>query len=185
MDVFWNEESVFYKFFRELNLQNVVELACGRGRHVPHYINKAGTVTLVDILEENMVICRERFKGIDSIKYYKNNGHNLEKLSSDSYTALFSYDSMVHFELMDVYEYLKDIHRVLGGGMRALLHHSNYSDDYKADFAHAPHARCFMSKDIFAYLSYRAGFEVIEQKVIDWYGMKELDCITLLEKRMK
>ncbi len=185
VDVFWNEESVFYKFFRELNLQNVVELACGRGRHVPHYINKAGTVTLVDILEENMVICRERFKGIDSIKYYKNNGHNLEKLSSDSYTALFSYDSMVHFELMDVYEYLKDIHRVLGGGMRALLHHSNYSDDYKADFAHAPHARCFMSKDIFAYLSYRAGFEVIEQKVIDWYGMKELDCITLLEKRMK
>lgn len=39
-----------------------------------------------------------------------------------------------------------------------------------------------MSKDLFAYLSYRAGFDVVEQKVIDW-GVKDLDCVTLLKKR--
>ncbi|MDE6744201.1 MAG: class I SAM-dependent methyltransferase [Lachnospiraceae bacterium] len=185
VDVFWNDDSLFNKFFGELDLHNVIELASGRGRHVPHYIDKAGTITLVDILEENMVICKERFKGANNIKYYKNNGYNLEKLSSDSYTALFTYDAMVHFEMMDVYEYLKDIYRVLVDGGKALFHHSNYTDDYKVDFAHGPHARCFMSKDIFAYLSHRAGFEVIEQKVIDWWGVKELDCITLLEKKCR
>ena len=54
--------------------------------------------------------------------------------------------------------------------------------DYKADFAHAPHARCFMNKNIFAYLAVRAGFRVLDQKIIDWYDKSNLDCISLLEK---
>lgn len=48
--------------FQQLDLTNVVELACGRGRHVPMYIDKAGGVTLVDILQKNIEICQERFK---------------------------------------------------------------------------------------------------------------------------
>lgn len=182
VDVFWDEKSVFYQFFRKLDLNNVIELACGRGRHVPYYIDKAGKVTLVDILEENMIICRERFKEHSKIEYYKNNGYNLEKLPDNSYTALFTYDSMVHFEMMDIYEYLKDIYRVLNEGGLALLHHSNYSEDYAADFTKTPHARCFMNRDIFAYLAHRSGFKVLNQTVIDWYGAEKLDCITLLEK---
>lgn len=180
--IFWDKDSIFYKLFCELNLDNVIELACGHGRHVPHYVDQAGTVTLVDICEENIAICNKRFKDLNNIKYYKNNGYNLEKLSSDSYTALFTYDSMVHFEMMDVYEYLKDVYRVLINGGKALFHHSNYSEDYKADFAHAPHARCFMNKDVFAYLAYRSGFKVLKQEVIGWHDTKNLDCITLVEK---
>lgn len=182
VDVFWSQESPFYQYFKELNLNNVIELACGHGRHVPHYIDKAVQITLVDILEENMEICRQRFSDSNNIKYYKNNGFNMEELQSDSYTALFSYDSMVHFEMMDIYQYLHDIYRVLQTGGKALLHHSNYTADYKVDFMHAPHARCFMSKDIFAYFANRTGFKIIGQQVIDWYGESGLDCITLLEK---
>ena len=180
--IFWDKDSVFYRLFGELDLANVIELACGHGRHVAHYASMAGTVTLVDILEENMAICKKRFKDFNNIQYYKNNGYNLEELSSGSYTALFTYDSMVHFEMMDVYEYLKDIYRILGDGGKALFHHSNYSDNYKADFAHAPHARCFMDKNIFAYFAHKVGFKILVQEVIDWHDAKQLDCITLVEK---
>ena len=38
-----------------------------------------------------------------------------------------------------------------------------------------------MSKEAFAYLAYRAGFEILEQQVINW-GIPSLDCITLVEK---
>lgn len=180
--IFWDKNSVFYHLFQQLDLTNMIELACGHGRHVPYYQDFAGTITLVDILEENMVICRDRFKETENIIYYKNNGFNLEELPSDQYTALFTYDSMVHFEMMDVYSYLKDIYRVLEVGGKALFHHSNYNKDYKADFSHELHARCFMDKDVFAHLAYRVGFKILEQKVIDWHGVKELDCITLVEK---
>ena len=148
---------------------------------MPRYLHKAGKVTLVDILEENIAACRNRFQTEQNISYYRNNGYNLEKLASEEYTALFCYDAMVHFEMMDIYEYLKDIYRVLVPGGMAVLHHSNNTADYKASFANAPNGRSFMSKELFAYLAYRAGFEVVEQEVIDW-GVQNLDCISLVRK---
>lgn len=181
INVFWGESSPFYEQFKQLNIKNVIELACGRGRHVPHYLHEAGQVTVVDILQENIDLCKERFKDETNIQYYCNNGYNLSELESDKYTALFCYDAMVHFEMMDIYEYLKDIYRVLVSGGKVLIHHSNNASDYKASFANAPHGRSFMSKDIFAYLAYRCGFKILEQKEIDW-GIKNLDCITLLQK---
>ncbi len=181
LEGFWGDGSPFLKRFQRLDLENVIELACGRGRHVPRYRHKAGKVTLVDILEENIEACKKRFGNEKNIFYYCNNGYNMEKLVSDSYTALFSYDAMVHFEMMDIYEYLRDICRVLVPGGMALIHHSNYTGDYKASFASAPNGRSFMGRDIFAYLAYRAGFEIVEQEVIDW-GVKELDCISLIQK---
>lgn len=181
LEGFWGEGSPFLKKFQKLNMENVIELACGRGRHVPRYLHKAGKVTLVDILEENIAACRNRFQTEQNISYYRNNGYNLEKLASEEYTALFCYDAMVHFEMMDIYEYLKDIYRVLVPGGMAVLHHSNNTADYKASFANAPNGRSFMSKELFAYLAYRAGFEVVEQEVIDW-GVQSLDCISLVRK---
>lgn len=181
LDVFWKEESPFYRMFRQLDLTDVIELACGRGRHVPKYMGNAGRVTLVDILQKNIDYCRERLKENSEIQYYKNDGYDLKELESDTYTALFTYDAMVHFEMLDVSSYLNDIFRVLKGGGRALFHHSNNHSDYKASFGTAVNGRSFMSKEVFAYLAYRAGFEILEQQVIDW-GTPSLDCITLVEK---
>lgn len=182
VECFWGEKSPFFDKFKKLNLENVIELACGRGRHVPHYLQIAEHVTLVDILEENITYVKKRFADEKKISYYCNNGYNLADLETGKYTALFCYDAMVHFEMMDIYEYLKDIYRVLTPGGMVLIHHSNNTSDYRASFANAPHGRSFMSKDIFAYLAYRTGFEVLEQEVIDW-GIKDLDAISLIQKK--
>lgn len=182
MGVFWNSESEFYRLFQRLDITRVIELGCGRGRHVPHIINKSNDITLVDILQKNIDFCKERFGENESITYYKNAGFDLKDLKSDSYTSLYSYDAMVHFELMDIYSYLMDIFRILSAGGRALLHHSNYHADYKAGFGTAPQGRSFMSKECFAYLAYRAGFNILEQTIIDWGCDEKLDCISLIEK---
>lgn len=182
MAVFWNEGEVCSQMFHKLDLTNVIELACGRGRHVGKYLDKAGSVTLVDILDKNIRICRERFQIYDKVHYYCNNGFNLEQLPSEQYTALFSYDAVVHFEMMDIYEYLKDIYRVLVKGGKVLIHHSNYDKDYTASFINSPHGRSYMNAGIFAYLANRCGFHILEQKVIDWAEVQELDCVSLLEK---
>lgn len=182
MQGFWGEGSEISEMFDLLDLTNVIELACGRGRHVEKCIDRASTVTLVDILDKNISICRQRFNKYQNVQYYCNNGFNLEQLSSDTYTALFSYDAVVHFELMDIYEYLKDIYRVLAKGGRVLIHHSNYDKEPKASFISSPHGRSYMSADIFAYLAFRCGFRVLQQRVISWAGIEGLDCVSLLEK---
>lgn len=182
LSIFWEDGGLFRDMFSRLNLDNVVELACGRGRHVPHYIENAGHITLVDILEKNIEYCKNRFKYTDKISYFQNNGHDLHGLADNSYTSLFTYDSMVHFELLDIADYLQETYRILQHGGRALFHHSNNDSDYKASYDDAVEARSFMNHKIFAYLAYRAGFEIEEQKEFDWVGTK-LDCLTLVIKR--
>lgn len=180
---FWGTDSIFYQMFSKLNPDRIVELACGHGRHVPQYLEKAEQIVLVDIVDKNIDFCKKRFQSEKKIGYYVNNGHDLEKLETEKYTAVFTYDAMVHFEMMDVYSYLKETRRILEPGGRALFHHSNNTEDYRIDFSTGKSGRNYMSRDLFAYLAYRAGLEVVEQRTIDWAGVKDLDCITLLEKK--
>jgi len=182
LEIFWNKETYFRKYFDKLDLTNVVELACGRGRHVPQYIDKAGHITLVDILEKNIEICKERFKGSSKISYYVNNGYDLQAIADDSQTALFSYDAVVHFEILDIFNYLKECRRILKRGGAALIHHSNNTESYKVCFETAKSGRNYMTAQLFAHLCNRAGLVIINQKVIDWGGHKNLDCITLVQK---
>lgn len=183
LKIFWGETTPFFEMFQKLDLSHVIELACGRGRHVQKYIGQAGDITLVDILQKNIDFCKQRFFGHKNIFYYCNNGYDLKGLESGRYSALFSYDAMVHFEMLDIYSYLKDIYRVLEKGGFALIHHSNNDSDYKAAFDNTQSGRSFMNQKIFAYLAYRAGFEVVEQRIIDW-EIKDLDCISLLKKNI-
>ncbi len=183
INIFWGKDTPFYNMFKQLDLNNVIELACGRGRHLPYYIEKANQVTLVDILEKNIDYCKDRFKDTKKIKYYVNNGHDLSRLDDNSYTSIFSYDSMVHFEMFDVYDYLKETYRVLKDGGKALFHHSNLMLKKTQSYMNSdnPGGRNFMCKELFAYLADKAGLEVLEQEVIDW-SLPKMDCITLLQK---
>lgn len=182
LSIFWDKDSVFYQMFCELDLDNVVELACGRGRHVPRYIENAGRITLVDILDKNIEYCKERFREKKNIVYYKNDGYDLQDLQSGVYTSLFTYDAMVHFEMLDIFNYLKETERILVKGGKALFHHSNNTENYKITFSTAAHGRNYMSSDLFAYLVNRAGLRIVKQQVFDWRESKELDCLTLVEK---
>lgn len=182
LEKFWGENSLFKRMFGELNIKKIVELACGRGRHVPFYMQSTQEVVLVDILQKNIDFCKERFSKETKIKYYVNNGYDFENLRAETYTALFTYDAMIHFEMMDIFQYLKETRRILIKGGRALFHHSNNTEDYRITFSTATHGRNYMSKDLFAYMVNRVGLKVLEQQVFDWNGVKNLDCLTLVEK---
>lgn len=182
---FWGPETIFRRCFKRLDPTHIIELAVGHGRHVPHYEREAKTVTLVDVNEENIEHCRERFSGKKFV-LLQNDGTRLDKCESGSYSAIFCYDAMVHFELADIAVYLEETFRVLRPGGRALFHHSNFDSNPGGYYTENPHWRNFMSQRIFAHLAIRAGLEPLEQNVIDWgLGKKRrrsLDCLTLLEK---
>ncbi len=183
ISVFWGSRSIFKRLFQELDLTNIIELACGRGRHVPNYINSSGHVTLVDILQKNIDICRTRFGSDERISYYKNQGYDLKELNDEEYTSIFSYDAMVHFELLDINSYLADFYRILKPGGRALLHHSNFDAMYDGRFDHSlVYGRSFMNYKIFSYLAIHAGFIVLDQQLLRWHNLPDMDCVSLLEK---
>ena len=127
-------------------------------------------------------------KGADSkiyLVYYVNNAYNMKGLKSQAYTSLFTYDAMVHFEMLDIFNYLKETYRILQNGGRALFHHSNNTENYRITFSTGTYGRNYMSSELFAYLANRAGLKVIGQFLYDWGGIKNLDCVTLVEKKTK
>ena len=183
IQIFWGKGSEFRELFSLLNLERIVELACWCGKHVPQYVELANEIVLVDILDKNIEYCKERFCSVPKVQYYVNNGHDLGELASDSFMALFSYHSMVHFEMLDIFEYLKETQRILKSSGRVLFHHSNNTVDYRITFSTGIQGRNYMLKQLFAYLANRAGLEVLEQRVINWGNIEGLDCLTLVEKR--
>lgn len=136
----------------------------------------------MDILDKNIAYCKARFQGCSKIQYYVNSGYDLKKLRSDTYSSIFSYDAMVHFEMMDIFEYLKETKRILRPGGRALFHHSNNTEDYRITFSTGTFGRNYMSGQIFAHLADRAELKLIDQRIINWAGREDLDCLSLVEK---
>jgi len=186
VETFWGEDRVFVKRFSTLNCSRIVELACGHGRHVPHYLSKADEITLIDINRENIDFCKKRFENETKIKYLVGSGNNFNGIETGSQTAVFSYDAMVHFEMLDVIEYLKETYRVLENGGKFLFHHSNAAFSPELSCEGKPHGRNFMSADVFACVALRLGFTILSQDVFSWSTgkgyQKNLDCLTLCVK---
>lgn len=184
---FWDKDSIFYKHFSTLDVSNVVELACGHGRHVPQYINKSNSVSLVDVNVENIDFCKNRFiEYSDKINYYVNQGNDFSEIKDNLITAVFSYDAMVHFDILAIGNYLKESYRILVPGGKCLFHHSNYTKSPLNFYQHNPHWRNFMSADIFANIATIAGLKIISQDIIGWgvgnQRFFNIDCLSLLEK---
>lgn len=186
LDLFWGEDSLFLPLFERLDLASVVELACGRGRHTAQFLARAGRVTMVDVVQANIDACAKRFAGRGNMAFVRNNGRDLSKLRSGAHTALFSYDSMVHFEFGDVLAYLPEIARVLASNGRALLHYSAKDDapltDYRDDLNHW---RNFGNEAVVLHFANRCGFSISEHFVTSWpprNGGPATDGIVLLEK---
>ena len=109
-----------------------------------------------------------------------NNGYDLQPIPSSSVTLIYCFDAMVHFDSDVVRSYLRDAFRVLVAGGRGFFHHSNYTggDDWRAN----PGSRGFMSAALFSHYAGKEGLRILRQSIIDWGGIRGLDCLTLVER---
>lgn len=180
--LFWDDDRPFRRLFNELDLANVLELACGYGRH-SEYVTKHlpfGHYIGQDILESNVVHCKNRINSPRAI-FQLNAGTNFQPAEDQSVSSIYCYDAMVHFDRRVVQSYLNDASRVLARGGKVLLHHSNFSDS-ETVFAQNPHARAYMTRDVFNGYAKAAGLRLLKQETIQWGEVPELDCLSLLEK---
>jgi ubiquinone/menaquinone biosynthesis C-methylase UbiE len=180
--VFWNEDRPFRRFFERLDLESVLELACGHGRHAEQMSARAGKLILMDVLPENIDACKRRLAARKNVEYAVNNGFDFRPVPDAECSAVFCYDAMVHFSPDLIESYLSDTVRVLRPGGMALYHHSNYAAPDDRHYGENPHARNRMTKAQFATYAERAGLTVVEQIVMDWGNVPDLDCLSLLQR---
>jgi O-methyltransferase len=186
MWVFWKEGTPFLSLFRQLDTRNLLELACGHGRHSEYVLSNFGdrvrSLVMMDILQSNIDWCLKRFGNRDKVKFIRNSGTGFQPVEEASVTAIFCYDAMVHFHRSVVLSYLNDAKRVLISDGKALLHHSNYASDPDVPFSKNPRARAFMSASLFRSYAENVGLEVVSQQIIPWGNTANHDCLTLVRK---
>lgn len=182
----WNDLILPFIEPHKPNMRHVMELAVGHGRMTEILLEQADTVTGVDVLQENIDFCTDRFGDHPKLNLVRNNGVELNALADNSVSYVFCFDSMVHFDSDVVRNYLGEFQRIMEPGALAFLHHSNLTRNPGGDFQRTAHARNFMSVPLFSHYAQKEGLSVIKQKTIDWGKgdklMKDHDGFSLLRK---
>jgi ubiquinone/menaquinone biosynthesis C-methylase UbiE len=168
-----------------IDFSHTLDLACGRGRNSEALSRLARRMTLVDVNPENIAACKARFNQRPAFTFILNNGYDLGSVNARSVTFLYSFDAMVHFDFEIVMAYVREGFRILAPHGYGFIHHSNYTASPGASFENNPHWRNFMSRELFAHLCIKAGFVVEDQRLLDWGGVTNLDCLTVFRKPLE
>lgn len=150
----------------------VVELSPGAGRFTVELIRYAASMTLVDLNQAAIDVCRERMRFYPTpITYHTNDGISLPMVGDGATDLLACYDSMVHMHPEVVRRYVNEAARVLDRGGIAWLDHSGRG---QTDAGH----RSAMTAELMAEFAADAGLGLLDQRWRNGW-----DCISVLEKR--
>jgi SAM-dependent methyltransferase len=103
----------------------VLELAPGYGRWTQYLKDLADRLVLVDMTEDCIAHCRERFAEQTNIEFHVNDGRSLAMVEDASIDFVFSFDSLVHADPDVVGGYLRQLARKLKPNGVGFIHHSN------------------------------------------------------------
>jgi SAM-dependent methyltransferase len=107
---------------------HVLEIGVGGGRTALLLRDHAAHVTCADISADMLRATRERL-GDHRMTYVKLDGRTLEGIPDASVDVLFCFDTLVHVEPRDIFNYLVRIPILMRGRRLVLLHHGNMLTD--------------------------------------------------------
>lgn len=188
MEFQWN--NIIWPIIKDLDFSSVLDLACGHGRNSDYLRKHTKDLYLVDINKSCIDACFDRFEKIKDdtkIHYHVTTGNNLSMIDSDSITLVYSWDSMVHFDKLIVFDYLLDIKRVLKPGGSAFLHHSNLGEkNPDSNWANNSGTRSDMSALLMKEYAESIGMDLVFQKIqglAEGWGEDSLDCVSIIRKK--
>lgn len=166
-----------------LGAVRAVEIGPGYGRLTAFLKDRCASLVLVDIADNCIEFCRQRFAADTHLEFWVNNGCSLSMLPDASIDVVFSFDSLVHADMEVLTAYLREIERVLKIGGRAMLHHSNLAALTEPLAGGNNHLRApdVSAQSVRAALAHHLGLECRVQELISWDASDRLlDCISSL-----
>lgn len=162
-----------------------LEIGPGGGRWTEYLIQRCSHVTAVDLSDNCIALCKQRFKDAENLELHVNDGKDLSFLPAGSFDRIWSFDVFVHILKRDVADYVRQFAELLAPGGRAIIHHARYGENAPKetrDFAW----RSDMTAEAMCEFAAQNGLNVVTQfdRYDDgrqgiWVG---LDIISVLEK---
>ncbi|PBC05023.1 class I SAM-dependent methyltransferase [Mesorhizobium sp. WSM3860] len=114
---FWAPASRFRKAFEQyLDLDDVLEIASGAGRHSAQIVGRCRRLTLIDTSVDATALARKRFSSAPHVTVTLSPDGKSLPFEKGRFSSVFSYDSMVHFEPLTVASYIMEVASVLKPG---------------------------------------------------------------------
>jgi SAM-dependent methyltransferase len=167
---------------------HMLEIAPGYGRLTQFLLRLCDRYTGVDIADNCVRACRERFSDAAHAQFVLGDGRSLGFLEDASIDFAFSFDSLVHADEVALTGYVRDLEAKLRPGAYAFLHHSNLGEYVSGASGGAPTVPNpefrdpTVSAESFRQLSESAGLDCIAQEIINWHSPHYTDCITLCRR---
>lgn len=135
---------------------DVLEIGPGAGRWTETLLDVAGSLTLVDISERCIKICRKKFGHLDYLSFYVTPNSDLSFVADESVDIVWSFDVFVHIAPDDIAGYIAEFGRVLRPGGRGVIHHAD-EGGLQGGW------RSSMTADMFRIIAERNCLAVVEQ----------------------
>lgn len=181
-----------------LPASTILEIACGHGRWTHYLKDHAERLIAVDLNQECIDACRNRFAGQENLSFVANDGMSLSFVEDRSIDFAFSFDSLVHVDRPVMAAYLGELSRVLADDGVAFLHHSNLGAIRLHRMAGVPRLGGLLrrlglldqhshwrdpgvSADVVSELAAQHGLCCVSQELINWGDTRRpIDCLTVL-----
>ncbi len=108
--------------------QTVLEIGIGGGKTAALLLKYCDRLICADISQNMLNSTRDRL-GEEQVSYVKLNGLTLDGISPHSVDVCFCYDTMVHIEPRDIFNYLSRIPSLMKGDRLCIFHHTNVLSD--------------------------------------------------------
>lgn len=141
--------------------KDVLEIGPGGGRWTAVLQPISARVIVVDLTEQAIEVCRQRFADATNIEYHVNDGSSLSFLPDASVDYVWSFDVFVHISPPDIDTYLGEFARVLRPGGAGIIHHAREGGRHGG-------LRSAMTAELFAKMVRDHGMTVTAQ--IDRWG---------------
>ena len=109
----------------------ILEIAPGFGRWTQYLKGLCQNLIVVDLNENCIERCKERFASSSNISYYVNDGTSLEMIPDNSIDFVFCFDSLVHVEIQVLEAYVTQLARKLTKNGAGFFHHSNIGEYHR------------------------------------------------------
>ena len=173
--------SIMPRILKFVPAKSILEIAPGFGRCTQYLKDLCKDLTIVDLNQNCINNCKQRFRDSNNRNYFVNDGKSLSMIPDNSIDFIFSWDSMVHVTPQVIQAYLKEAARILKPGGIGFIHHSN-----KGEFKDgAQHGRDnTMTADFFRKFCDDLGLNCFCQELINWASENTIDCISVFSNKL-
>lgn len=187
---------------RFIPCDTILEIAPGYGRWTRFLKDYCRRLIVVDLSENCIRACRERFAAFSHIEYHVNDGRSLDMINDASLDFVFSFDSLVHAEDTAIDAYLAELSRTLKPDGGAFIHHSNLGEypryrkiKKKSKLRRVLSALGVMEKKVhwrsfsmtaarMETLARQNGLNCIAQEIITWSTKRaQIDCLSTIVRK--